>query len=68
MAEIANTPARTPQGLAVQLRRVQAAIELTNLPAPVGPVPPQPRLSGGKHGGGGDPSKNADGNDQAPAK
>ena len=27
MAEIANTPARTPQGLAVQLRRVQAAIE-----------------------------------------
>ncbi len=27
MAEIANTPARTPLGLAVQLRRVQAAIE-----------------------------------------
>ncbi len=27
MAEIADTPARTPQGLAVQLRRVQAAIE-----------------------------------------
>ncbi len=27
MAEIANTPARTPLGLAVQLRRVHAAIE-----------------------------------------
>ncbi len=27
MAEIANTPARTPLGLVVQLRRVQAAIE-----------------------------------------
>ena len=27
MAEITNTPARTPLGLAVQLRRVQAAIE-----------------------------------------
>ncbi len=26
MAAIAKTPARTPQGLAVQLRRVQAAI------------------------------------------
>ncbi len=27
MAEIADTPARTPLGLAVQLRRVQAATE-----------------------------------------